>query len=378
MQGAVESGAAVISAGNERIENFRSHTVDTARSQSERCTHVVLPSWWRCLQGTPLGRIVLQPCTVRWLTLLCHFLFPLITAMECPEMCGTGPDTPFRLLFWSLSAIPLAQYVALRWFVDPGFVPLGARETDFLVDCLGRFCDDCATSRPLRSKHCRLCKRCVRTHNHHCVFIGKCIGEGNLWLFSVYILWLFIGFLVLLIYPTLEKWTGPGPHEVGGPKPVEFIVYLLLSPKSIKDNRLLLVQKIALFSLIIQNLYLANEIWGGAARNLSFSERLLWRKIPHIAVVNQGTPWLRTPFVRPEVGINSVMLHIFCPRRWCPMFLRKKTGMSFDKDGWCEWEACLDPSFFGSEAGTSVQLVELDKEARAEQAEDTDGHHAML
>ncbi|KAJ1606511.1 DHHC family palmitoyl transferase [Cryptosporidium canis] len=42
-----------------------------------------------------------------------------------------------------------------------------------------RFCDYCRMYQPLRTKHCTACERCIRTHDHHCPWLGVCIGEYN-------------------------------------------------------------------------------------------------------------------------------------------------------------------------------------------------------
>jgi hypothetical protein len=41
---------------------------------------------------------------------------------------------------------------------------------------------------PLRSFHCPICQRCIRTYDHHSKLIGNCIGENN---HLVFILFLF-------------------------------------------------------------------------------------------------------------------------------------------------------------------------------------------
>lgn len=56
-----------------------------------------------------------------------------------------------------------------------------------------RFCLVCNVDQPVRARHCGSCKKCVYKWDHHCTWLGNCIGEKN-----------YLGYFLYLVLQSYE------------------------------------------------------------------------------------------------------------------------------------------------------------------------------
>ena len=68
----------------------------------------------------------------------------------------------------------------------------------------------CKIVRPIRTVHCYTCDICISEYDHHCPWIGKCVGRDNLGQFKVFlfsVMMLFVAFGVSLYVASLYDTT---------------------------------------------------------------------------------------------------------------------------------------------------------------------------
>ena len=72
-----------------------------------------------------------------------------------------------------------------------------------------RICYKCHAYVSKATRHCNTCKVCVAGYDHHCVFIGKCIGKNNLTQFNQFLCFIFSTLIYGLVSALLSiKQTG--------------------------------------------------------------------------------------------------------------------------------------------------------------------------
>ncbi|KAI0341166.1 zf-DHHC-domain-containing protein [Trametopsis cervina] len=109
--------------------------------------------------------------------------------------------------------------------LDPGTCPKPASDAELksIIEDLaseGRlngqtFCIQCMARKPLRSKHCRICDKCVARHDHHCPWVWNCVGVNNHRQFLLFVITLVIGiilfdYLTYAYFSTIQVRTDPG------------------------------------------------------------------------------------------------------------------------------------------------------------------------
>lgn len=127
-----------------------------------------------CAMGTFVALVI--PCSV-WMA----HLWSWLSAAEL-------------VLSVTMAVICMVSFLSAA-FTDPGIIPRcrpgEAAELPIQpLDIDGKpvkFCETCRIYRPRRAKHCKFCDNCVDKFDHHCPWVGTCVGRRNYRYFFVFV-----------------------------------------------------------------------------------------------------------------------------------------------------------------------------------------------
>ncbi|KAG8070056.1 hypothetical protein GUJ93_ZPchr0006g46383 [Zizania palustris] len=71
---------------------------------------------------------------------------------------------------------------------DEPLLKRGLDNPELLAGNWSQLCITCKIVRPVRSKHCSTCDRCVEQFDHHCPWVSNCIGKKNKWEFFMFLI----------------------------------------------------------------------------------------------------------------------------------------------------------------------------------------------
>lgn len=121
----------------------------------------------------------------------------LFFVFVCPHLVARLGVTVVVVPVYAVIVCLASLFVASA--VDPGVIPRSTapqregEETKKIETVLGqpvpvRWCSTCRIIRPPRASHCSDCDRCVEKFDHHCPWVGNCIGKRNYRYFVIFLL----------------------------------------------------------------------------------------------------------------------------------------------------------------------------------------------
>ncbi|CAG8885010.1 unnamed protein product [Penicillium nalgiovense] len=155
------------------------------------------PMEYRVLQKTPYLAGVFAG-TLFWVGF--RYVFKVLPA--------TYSSSPILNILFAVFFCSTAYFYIFSMVHDPGYVPKVSsrnQQREIVKELFDQwkfddenFCIPCMTRKPLRSRHCRRCGRCVAKHDHHCPWIHNCVGSNNLRHFVLYIVSLEVGIILFV------------------------------------------------------------------------------------------------------------------------------------------------------------------------------------
>ena len=159
---------------------------------------------WLLIQSGPMAALQLSvqaPFSLLPLG-LCYCCLFVLTMTAYVLCCGSNPgyqpkkeeDTVPTKAGWNLSRLN----AILSAHLHPPPLKVAGSSTRLYnpMRCsFGGYCTQCQVLKLQRTRHCYDCDRCVRNFDHHCMWLGNCVGCAN---YSVFIAYLILQTILLI------------------------------------------------------------------------------------------------------------------------------------------------------------------------------------
>ncbi|XP_070553698.1 uncharacterized protein [Ptychodera flava] len=193
--------------------------------------------------------------------------YPLYIYKALPLTFGFFPR--YHYLFLTMNVVMWYSFYK-AYTTDPGFYQKNSQEYDRAIkqvahfdewkqgkNPLSRLCHTCRIVKPLRTKHCRVCNRCVMHFDHHCPYIYNCVGYYNRKWFVFFVTSVAINGLITQLF-----------------------AIALIKIEGWRWMYVLGIIQVIFFSFIAIGLSLAT--WCMAAFNVTTNERINWQRYHYL------------------------------------------------------------------------------------------------
>ncbi|CAD8191069.1 unnamed protein product [Paramecium pentaurelia] len=145
-----------------------------------------------------------KPASISWNQICSFFIIYFYCMIGSIIFVYPFFNTDAWLQYLSIASFLIGLiFYFLTMFISPGYVERNddSRKLFLLLTQYEpwELCPECQIHKPLRSRHCEFCSRCVIVYDHHCPWLHNCIGAKNYPYFICFILTIFVNLIHLII-----------------------------------------------------------------------------------------------------------------------------------------------------------------------------------